>query len=430
MTISTKRKQLAGLAGQHFGTERDLYTILGYPRVLSPQEYVDVYERQDIAGRIVDAYPDATWRHAPEIRGDESFINAFLQIEKNHKLWRTLHRLDRLMNLGHYGVLLLGLDGAQPMEQPVSGSDYNLLYLQPHSERTAQIIQWEDDPRSVRFGMPKFYNITTGVNWTGTGAGQKTIKVHHSRVLHVAERALEDSCIGTPRLKRVYNRLMDLDKLLGGSAEIFWQNAAMIYAFMADKDVEFEESDKEEMADQLEEMQHGLRRFLRLRGMSVESLAAQVADPSNHIDSELDAIAGACGIPKRILIGSERGELSSEQDENNWAARVSERREQFAGPSIIEAFIARGVELGFLPSGFTALEWTEADTLGEQARAEIADRRATALQKYGSTPGAELIITPEEFRAWLGEEGELPEVIEEPIDEKDEQTVTQFARIK
>lgn len=426
-STATKRKQLANQAGQHFSGDRDLYDVFGYPNLVTPQNYADTYIRQDMAGRIVDAFPDATWREAPTIQGDQSFIKAWEELEQKFKLWRTLHRLDRLTGIGHYGVLLLGLDGGERLEQPVKSSGYKLLYLQPHSERTAEINKWEDDPQSPRFGMPVMYNITTGVNWTGAGASQKTLSVHHSRVLHVAERALEDVSIGTPRLERVYNRLMDLDKLLGGSAEIFWQNAAMIFAFIADKDVEFEEGDKAEMADQLEEMQHGLRRFLRLRGMTTESMAATVSDPSNHVSVQLDAIAGATGIPKRILIGSERGELSSEQDENNWAARISERREQFAGPSIIEEFIKRGQALGFLPNGFAELEWPETDTLGESGRAEIASSKATALKEYTSSPGAEMIVSPEEFRGWLGEDGAPPTFDEPPLDEEDEEVQAQWA---
>lgn len=428
----TKRKRLSKLAGQHFGGDRDLYEVMGYPSNVEVQDMIAIYNRQDVAGRIVDAYADATWREAPTIKADEPFLSAWAQIDKAHQIWRAFHRLDRLTGLGHYGVLLLGLDGGEPLSQPVKSRNYDLLYVQPHSERTAQILQWEDDPSNPRYGMPKRYRITTGVNWTGMGAGQKTIEVHHSRVIHVAERALEDVSIGTPRLERVFNRLMDLDKLLGGGAEIYWQNSAMMLAFLADKDVEWEEAEQAAMASQLEEMQHGLRRMLRLRGVQTEQLAPgmQGADPSTQVEKQLDIIAGAEGIPKRLLIGSERGELSSEQDENNWAARISERREQFAGPSIAEAFANKGQKLGFLPSSPFKFEWSKSDTLGEQGRAEVADRRASALQKYMSTPGSDLVVTPREFRETLGYEGDLPNVEVEDDEEppEDEAEVTaQFA---
>lgn len=409
------RRALANAAGQHFSGDRDLYQTMGYPRHLEPEDYVSAYLRQDIAARIVDAYPDATWREAPEVLENEPLAEGFEALDAKLSLWRMMHRADRLAGLGHYGVILLGLDGGEPMDQPAMGTGYSLLYAQPHSERTAQVTIWEDDPTSPRYGRPKMYRITTGVNWTGAGAGQRTVTVHHSRVIHIAERALEDESIGTPRLQRIWNRLMDLDKLLGGSAEMYWQNVAMLMQLKAELDVQWDPEEADALAAQIDEMQNGLRRWLRTRGIEANNIAPglQGADPGSHIDRQMDIIAGATAIPKRILLGSESGELASSQDENNWSGRVQERREQFAGPNIAQQFIKRMQLLGALPQGGFDLAWPETDTLGEQARAEIALKKAQALATYANAPGSELILSPEEFRMALGEEAELPSVEED-----------------
>lgn len=400
----TFRRQLSRLAGQHFGGERDLYDVLGYPRSLNPEEYAEVYLRQDIAGRIVDAFPSATWRESPTIKANDEFVEAFWALEERHHIMSTLARADKLSGMGHYGVVVLGLDGRENMALPAMKNNYQLLYVQPHGERTADISKWNDDTSSPRFGKPELYRVTTGVNWTGTGAGNKVFTVHHSRAIHFAEGALEDESIGIPRLQRIWNRLMDLDKIIGSSAEVFWQNASMIYAFLADKDAEFDPEDKKEMASQIEQMQHGLRRFLRLRGVTPQQMAAAVPDSRMYVESTLDVIAGAVGIPKRILMGTERGELSSAQDENNWASRIAERREQFVSPMMLRPLIDKMIRLGVLPrpkDGYE-IEWPKADTLGEEGRARIADIKATALQKYASSPGADFYVSPETFIEWLG----------------------------
>jgi hypothetical protein len=425
------RKRLSGLAGQQMGGARDLYEVMGYPRQIVAEMYAEIYLRQDIAGRIVDAFPDTTWREAPGVVGSDAFTAAWTALDDRFSVWRTLHRLDRLTGMGHYGVLLFGLDGGEPMHTPAEGNSYNLLYMQPHSERTAQVTAWEDNPQSPRYGMPKMYDITTGVNWTGSGAGQRRLNVHHSRVLHVAERQLEDVSIGTPRLERVWNRLMDLDKLMGGSAEMYWQNVAMMMAFMADAETEIDPASAKDMKAQLEEMQNGLRRFLQLQGVTAQNLAPglQGSDPGQHIDKQLDIIAGSLGMPKRVLIGSERGELSSAQDENNWSARITERREQFAGPTVVDGFIAKCQRFGILPDGYQALEWPESDTLGEETRADIALKKAQAVATYAASPGAEMIVTPEEFRFYLGETQPLPTFKEdEPLGE--DQAVIQFNKMR
>ena len=437
----TKRAQLAHRAGQQFAGRRDINQVLGYPLGLDAHDYAGMYERGDIAARIVDAYPDATWGEPPAIvmpdsRGDDGnpkSVEGFDELAKKHQLWRSLHRLDRLTNMGHYGVLVIGLDGGEPMHKPAQRNDYSLLYLQPHSERTADIIRWDIMPDSARFGMPLEYNITTGVNWTGSGAGQRVMRVHHTRVIHVAERAQEDISIGTPRLKRIWNRMMDLDKLLGGGAEIYWQNAAQIIAFIADANTQFEEGEADQMGEQLEEMQHGLRRHLRLRGVQPEQLAAGLmgSDPSNLIDKELDFIAGATGIPKRILIGSERGELASSQDETAWSNRIMERREQHAGPNIIEPLIDRLMGFGCLKKQPYEVSWPDEDTLGEEARATIAKTKAEAMSAYNGMPGNELIATPAEVRELIGFEGPPPAPpVEPPIDETDDEVLQQFSALR
>jgi hypothetical protein len=412
------RRRLSNLAGQHFGGDRDLYETIGYPRHLTAEDYFDIYLRQDIAGRIVDAFPDAVWREPPTVTGPTpALAQTFDALDQRLQFWRALHRLDRLTGVGHYGVLLFGLDGGEPMREPIKpGQRYKLLYVQPHSERTAQISKWDDRADSPRYGKPELYNITTGTNWTGVGAGsQKMLTVHHSRVLHVAERALEDESIGTPRLQRIWNRLMDIDKLLGGSAEIYWQNSAMIMQLNADRDVEWDPEEQAALAAQVEEMQHGLRRFLRTRGVTAGNIAPGLmgSDPSGAIDKQLDIIAGATGIPKRILIGSEAGELASSQDENNWSGRIQERREQFAGPSVVEPLIQRLQQYGVLPTEPVKIEWPESDNLGEAARADIALKKAQAIAAYANTAGAELVVTPEEFRYYLGETAPLPTFVED-----------------
>lgn len=436
----TLRSLFARLSGQHFGGERDLYEQCGYPVDITPQDYVAQYLRGDLAARIVDAYPDATWREAPIVKttgtteGDEDpFQAAIDELNDRFGLWSVLHRLDLLTQLGHYGVLLIGLDGGAPLDQPVDRDKFGLLYLAPFGEAQAEILRWESNTSSPRFGKPELYRLTAGPDWKGISGMQRNLTVHWSRVIHVAERALDDESIGLPRLERIWNRVMDCEKLLGASAEIFWQNAAPTRAWMADADTEFSPDDQADMEAMFEELYHGLRRDVRLRGVTPQSLVQAVADPSGHLDKQLDFISGATGIPKRILIGSERGELASEQDENNWAARVTERRNNHATPHIIRPTIDRLIRYGVLPEpvGGYDVEWPESDSLGEEKRAMIAKTKAEAVAAYVSIPGAEQVVPPQEFRRWLGEaeesEFEPPEPALE-LDERDPEVAAAFAQ--
>lgn len=419
-----KRANLAAHAGQHFGGDRDLYKTFGYPTHVDAHAYRSMYERGDLAGRLVDAYPDATWREPPTIGG----LTNFDTIAKRLKLWSVLQRLDRLCQLGHYGVLLLGLDGGEDPATPATLTNYRLMYLQPHGEETAKISRWNDNPKSSRFGKPEIYSITTGTNWEGTGGGQRILKVHHSRVIHIAEDALEHEAIGLPRLERVYNRLMDLEKLMGGSAEMYWLNTAMFLQFNAESGVAWEPAQAEAMQDQMEELQHRLRRMIRTQGVDAHNLAPglQGSSPGEHVSVQLDMIAGASGIPKRILIGSEAGELASSQDENAWSGRVAERRQQFATPTVLEPFIMRGIEQGWISGALESIEWPESDTLGERGRADVAAVTAQAVATYANTMG-DPAISEDEFRAVLGLDPKPEMPVDEQLDESDEDVQQAFA---
>ena len=79
--------------------------------------------------------------------------------------------------------------------------------------------------------MPLIYNLNAG-GYGGTNSTtasqimkRETIQVHYTRVIHVAEGLLENDVLGTPRLEPIVNRLIDLEKIVGGGSEIFFLNA-------------------------------------------------------------------------------------------------------------------------------------------------------------------------------------------------------------
>lgn len=414
-------------AGVTYGGARDVYQECGWPNAVAPQEYVTRYKRGGIAARLVDAYPDACWREPPEIdTGSEALKAAIDVLVRKHRFWRLLHRADRLTGLGHYGIIVIGRSGGEQLHQPADTTltSPRLLYLQPHSESNAPVSTWVADTASPRFGQPEIYSVTTGdvENGIGTGGGSRTLAVHHSRVVHISERALEHSAIGTPRLERVWNHLLDLEKITGATAEALWRLAVPLLNWSAPAGSAWSPDDAAQMQAQIDELQHGLRRQIRTIGVTAQTIGGAPADGASQADMLLSLIAGACGIPKRILLGTEAGELASTQDENNWSGRVAERREQFVGPAIVRPTIERMQALGVLPPGDFEIVWSADDTLGEAQRAQIGKTKMAALAAYLSVPGAEQVVSPEEFREQiLGLDGPLPAIFEdEPLDGGDD----------
>jgi phage-related protein (TIGR01555 family) len=406
------RANLAAQLGQQYGGDRDIYQALGYKTTLNYADYWAQYTRQDIAKAIIDRPVRATWQGQLELIESEDaektvFEKAWYDLNRRLKLRSLLARVDRLTGIGRYGVLLLGLDDVnENMDflKPVSQSGTRkLLYVKPFGENTAKIDTYVTDPSNPRYGTPLVYSVEVADVASGSSS---VVRVHYSRMLHILEDHLESDVMGVPKLEAVFNRLQDLEKLVGGDAEMFWRGARPGYQGNVDKDYTMTQTTKDDLKEQIDEYENGLRRILINEGIDLKALAQQIADPTGHVDIQIQMISAVTGIPKRILTGSERGELASTQDSGEWKTYVQGRREDHAEPHIIHPFVDRLIELKILPkpeSGDYKVDWLDLFSVSEKERVEIGKSRANAIREYTTNPMAEALIPADLFlEACLG----------------------------
>lgn len=420
------RRFLGQFLGQSHQGQRDVYDSFGYPKIFRDDDLMAMYYRNDIASRIIRAFPAATWRHYPDITDDSDednlsdFCEAWLELAEKHRVYSYLERADRLSGIGQFALLHMGFNDGKREDTPLEEGNAPLIYLKPYSQSNVSVTQWDMDTQSPRYGLPEVFTVQQGNSSTNRErTPSMSINVHWTRCIHISEFLEDDEFYGTPRLESVYNRLKDLEKVVGASAETYFQNSKKPISFEAADDSQIADTDeaKSALQTQMDDFYHNLRPYLALQGLKANVLDTRVEDPSGIIDKLLDLIAGAIGIPKRILIGSERGELSSAQDENNWSARIDERRRNFAAPFILRPFIDALIKTGNLPQpeGAYYVDWDQGSTLGEQEKAQIGLQKAQALQVYANTPAADSYVTPQEFRTWVNlDPDDMPEIEELP----------------
>lgn len=451
LSAITNRIALSSRMGFSHGGERDLFSTLGYPKEVSSNDLISRWKRQDIARAIIDRPVQATWRG--DIGVVESTEEDETELEKAYKildndlgLKRLFMRVDRLAQLGKYAVILLGYDDSSPetWSMPVTSGDRQLRYVRVVSEKNAEISTWEQDNSNARYGLPRLYKIK--LRHPGQTTKQASLNVHHSRLIHVAPDLLENEVEAEPIMKTAYNRLMDLEKLIGGSAEMFWRGARPGYAGEAKENYKVDDDVKEKIQKQIEEYENDLRRIMVMEGIDLKNLAQQIADPKGHVEVQMQMISSLTGIPLRILTGSERGQLASGQDDDNWKEWLHDRRTEQSEPVIIRPFIDRMIESGVLPGVKSELEgyqisWPDLFTLGEEEKSKVGKERSDAIARYASEPMAETLVPPEAFLRYVlrmedndvnhilemqkthmgdivREEEELEEV-EDPIEEED-----------
>lgn len=392
-------------AGLQYGGDRDLFQALGYPQStsLKYEDYFNKYDRLDIAAAIINRPVGATWRGGVDIvesddDNDTPLEIAWKELDKRLSLHSKFTRLDKLTGIGRYGILLLGLDDVQTnqdFKKPVTNKR-KLLYVKPLSEQSAVIDSFVENATDARFGQPLLYKITTSDPNTQANTN---IVVHWSRVIHVADGLLESETFGTPRLKPVLNRLFDIEKIVGGSGEMFWRGARPGYQGVVGEDATITPTMQTDLQDQIDEYEHNLRRMLVNAGIEFKSLDMQIADPSKHLDVQVQMVSAETGIPKRILTGSERGELASSEDRDNWFELIEARRDDFATPIIVMAFIDRMILFGVLPAPKDeySVVWTDLWAPSDKEKAEIGKTLAQALAFYTQNIETMAVIPPEAF---------------------------------
>jgi hypothetical protein len=410
---------------------RDLDKECGYIEFPTIEQYLKFYTTVGVANRAVNIWPDECWAAYPDLYQNEGpnptrFERAWDDLNRNVLAWHYLHRIDRLSGIGQFGLLFFGISDGLSLDQPVKGLDamtgkakdgrkpLDLLYLRAFDEASIQIFQREGNPRSPRFGQPVLYNITfydpnTQGNLSTDGNlpenATTQMKVHWTRTLHIADNRMTSEIFGIPRLRPVLSNVQDIRKVSGSSAEMFFKGGFPGYQFRTDPglgaDVELISED--DIRDNVEAYMNGLVRYLTAVGGQWESLAPQVADPSNNLTQQLTLLCLTLGVPLRIFIGSEAGHLASTQDAGTWKERLRGRQLNYLQPWVVNPFVERLMEIGALPRVKRFLiNWRDLQTLGDKDRADVGLKRAQSIMQYITSGGNQLISPMLFFTLVLG----------------------------
>jgi len=395
-SIMTERMKLTKALGTTFNGKRDIYAECGYEKVLGWSYYYDKFDRNSVASAIVKAFPESTWAQYPCVYEDETlqetkFEKQWKKLCKKTKLFAKLVRADIMAGIDQYSVIVLGFDdsNASTPEKPVTKAS-NLLYMKPVLQCNADITKYVSDTTDEKFGTPETYSITFA-NSDNTASRQVTY--HTSRIFHIADNVLDNCFLGTSRLKKIFNRLQDLETIMGASSEMVWKQSFPGINFKADADADLSQS-KEELSEEIENFMHGLSRYMKLQGISAEEIKGVIQDPTPIIDCVLKLIATESKIPVRILTGSEEAKLASSTDKQNYQDRVTQRREHFAKPFILEPLVDLLIEYGVLPEVEYKTKWNDVYALSKRDRVDIAERITKALANYAKTPGLDMMMSP------------------------------------
>lgn len=394
-TILVDKLRFARTVFEQYEGRRDFARVLGYKKNLDFDQYFDQYDRGDVAQRIVDIPAEETWFGFPEVidsdgrRGE--FARSWKQLSARLNLPEVFCRLDRASGIGHFGCALVGLRGQDDLSQPIRpiGAPEDVLYVSVFSEGSIKLGETETDPSEELYGKPKEYFLDFGdraaaTSQTGTG-------VHSSRIIHFAEGRLESDLYGIPRLKPVFNRLFDMAKVIGGSAETFWQvaNKGLHANIDPTKARGLKQSSLDKLAKDMEDYRDQITRVLRTYGVDIQDLGSDVVNPRGVFAVIAAVIAGASKIPIRMLYPETRGAATSTNDRVAFREEiVLPRQKRVAEPQVVRPFVRMMTFIGAMPepkqdenSDFIDFDviWPDPVSRSKVDQVEIALKRSTAV---------------------------------------------------
>ncbi|MFB4859977.1 anti-CBASS protein Acb1 family protein, partial [Enterobacter hormaechei subsp. steigerwaltii] len=308
-----------------------------------------------------------------------------------------------------YSALLIQFRDGREWSEPVDRSvvarlkDRAIVKLIPAWESQIKPGNFDTDTLSETYGQPVSYNFNEQpVGDDGTYGPVRGVTVHPERIIILCEGSEDENMLsGVPFLRAGYNKLLDLEKVSGGSAEGFLKNASRQLGIAFDKETNIANLSKqatesgykdlgEALNDKVAKMNRGTDAALVMQAGTPSVLSVAAADPSPTWTVAANEFASSIQCPFTILFGQQTGRLASDEDKTDWAKRCNGRRWGFQS-MVVESVLERFWTVGVIAppsSGEVTLAWS--DLLAPSEKEKIANMQAMAVvakdtqQAYGT----------------------------------------------
>ncbi|MBF4179329.1 DUF1073 domain-containing protein [Lelliottia nimipressuralis] len=397
-----------------------LWDEFGYPNSLEFDRYYRVYERNAVAFAAVHKLLDSCWVDNPTIiDGDDAkestqttpWEKSVTKLMK--KYWAKIKDADRRNLVGRYSALLIQFRDGREWNEPVNRvvvktlKERAIVKLIPAWESQIKPGNFDTDTLSETYGQPVSYNFNEQpVGDDGTYGPVRGVTVHPERIIILCEGSEDENMLsGVPFLRAGYNKLLDLEKISGGSAEGFLKNASRQLGIAFDKETDMASLKKsaidagfkdlgEALNDKVSKMNRGTDTALVMQAGTPSVLSVAPADPKPSWEVTANEFSASIQSPFTMQFGQQTGRLASDEDKTEWAKRCNGRRWGFQSTVVVNV-LERFWTVGAIdppPSGEVTLAWS--DLLAPSEKEKIANMQAMAdvaqktQQAYG-TPAVE-----------------------------------------
>lgn len=388
----------------------------GYPDEVTFELLYAAYRRGSSGHGAVHRLIDRCWEKAPRIkapgRDEESPWEVKVKASlKKILAFKKLKDLDRRNLIGHYAAIIYRVrDGKAPSEPLERGTE--LVDLVPVFQDQIKVTGWNSDKSSENYGQPTMFQYRTQQRGGDKqGKPEEWADVHPSRVQILAEGAVGDFFDGVPLLEAGFNKLVDLEKIEGGSAEGFLKNSARTIVFKYDASAAPQaipgpdgrpvDSVKDAHEAQAKALNRNQDASIVMQGGEATTLQTTTSDPKGAWEVAANAFAASVRIPFTILYGQQTGRLASDEDKADFAARCLDRQTNELTP-MLEEFVRRMQAAGIFAAGAFEIEWPTLNAPSDEDKFGLLGKATGAAQQAFQAGLTEPLFDANELRKIAG----------------------------
>jgi len=278
----------------------------------------------------------------------------------------------------------LNPDGTPPKRLE---SGKKLLQITPYPWTSVQTVEIEDDPASIRYGLPEYYTITQGGDTGDSTNPQGTqtigvIRVHWTRVIHDAPRLDQHTYLGVPVIDEIFDDLV-------GARNARWAAYESYYRHGTGFPVIKMKGSAHEIREWVED--GGLDNFMHVRGYFIcnpdedfkfAGAEGEVLNPNTYFDMHFAFIAAGTGVAKdSVQSTSAGGAVGSEAKERQYFKSLS--LQQNMKEPMLRELIDRLIQTGQINhDGEYLVEWIDPFEVNPQDKSamKFMDARTTVLE--------------------------------------------------
>ncbi|WP_417285056.1 anti-CBASS protein Acb1 family protein [Comamonas sp.] len=414
--ISRARREFLGSLGLD-AKRATAWIQYGYSEQVSFEMLYAAYERGGAGHGAVHRLLDVCWLKLPRIKQPNSDKKSPWEVKtgkvlRSIRAWSKFKDLDRRNLVGRYAAVIYRVADSKTLDQPLERAT-KLVDLIPLSENQIKVTKWHADQDAENYGTPAMFQYRQ-ISPPGTeteGRPEKWADVHPSRVQILAEGAVGDFYDGVPLLRAGFNRLVDLDKIAGGSGESFLKNSARTIVFKYEAgatpqaipgpDGVETKSVRAAHEEQARALNRSTDAAVVMQGGDATTLQTSISDPTGPWTTAANEFAASVRIPFTVLFGQQTGRLASDEDKSDFANRCSSRQE-FELTPMLEEFITRMQAAGLIEAGDFEIEWPPVNAPTEENKADLLGKMTAAMQQAYQSGLTEPIFDTNELRAVMG----------------------------